>query len=59
MDLTQAFKKSIKAYFEGNMPEEYNKASKRKSKYTKEYFEKTEKDLLGSVKTHKEFEDGK
>ena len=48
MDLQEAFRKSIKKYFQGKQPKA-TKALGKRIKYDKKYFDKFEKDKFGSV----------
>lgn len=44
MTYEQAFEKMAKLYFRGKEFDNYNKASTKKPKYTKKYFDKVGKD---------------
>lgn len=56
MDLNTAFRNAIRAYFEGQSPDELNGTQKRKSKYDKKYLDKMGEDMLGEKYSPKEFD---
>ena len=47
MTFEEAIRKSIKAYFNGQDPSALIETMEGGSKYTREYFDETEKELLG------------
>lgn len=54
MKFEDAIKESIIKYYEGHSFEAYEKASGKSVKYTPEYFDKIEKDLLSPKEVGKE-----
>jgi len=50
MTFEEAIIKSIKKYYEGTDPVELNTASGKKPKYTREYFDELEEELLNPPK---------
>lgn len=49
MNLNDAFRKAIKAYWAGKKPEKLGKEIKGRMKYTKDYFDSFEKEEFGSI----------
>lgn len=58
MKLSDAFRKSIKAYFEGSEYENFDKAVGKERKYTKAYFDMIEEEFgLSDIKAKDEDKD--
>lgn len=53
MNLNEAFRKSVKAYFKGKAPDSLKGANK-KHKYNKAYFDRIEKEHFGSLEDGEE-----
>lgn len=54
MTFEEAVEKSIRAYYDKMRFENYESTTGKPVKYTKEYFDKQEEDLLSSVKIEEE-----
>jgi hypothetical protein len=48
MTFEEAIRESIIKYYEGNSFEAYNKATGKEVKYTKDYFDKVESEMLSN-----------
>ena len=53
MNLQEAFRKSIKAYFNGKQPKASRAVGGKRVKYDKKYFDRIEEERFGEVTTNK------
>lgn len=53
MTFEDAIRESIRKYYEDGTFENYNKASGKEVKYTPEYFDSVEEEMLSNVKSKK------
>ena len=57
MDIDEAMRRSVKSFYEGSTFESYEKATGKKVKHSKEFFDNYEKELRKGGKTKPKKED--